>query len=238
VAGIIFVTVLVPSVEQNIERTLRIIPLQTELMRGMRYLLPFLFIFWFYPLAQMTSRATRPWLTRAAFIIGTLSALLWLGVNPPNPVVEIPGVVTCWSQGRMICPTNTEYADAFTYIREETPPNSLFVSFLTNRWSAIEIRYLGLRPMAYAFKDRGQLTYTNLAALKTWNYFADRENAIYSRYISPTLDVKETRMLDFARDASAKYMLTDFVFPPELLKKFGINVVYQNKTYSILDIFP
>jgi hypothetical protein len=237
-AGIIVITILIPFVEQNIERTLRIIPLQTELMRGIRYLLPFLFIFWFYPLAQLTARASRPWLARAALIVGTLSALTWLGLNPPGPVVEIPKVVTCWSQGRVICPNNMDYADAFTFIREDTRPNSLFVAFLTNRWSAIEIRYLGLRPMAYAFKDRGQLAFTNLEALKTWNYFADRENAIYSRSISPTLEIKETRMLDFARDARAKYMLTDFVFPPELLKKFGITVAYQNKTYSILDIFP
>jgi len=231
------VTILVPFVEQNIERTLRIIPLQTELMRGMRYLVIFLFIFWFYPLAELTSRARRAWLTRTVLVIGTLTALLWLSLNPPLPFIEIPGVLSCWEQGRVICPTETEYADALGYIRNETPQNAQFVVFLTNRWSGIEVRYLGLRPMAYAYKDRGQLAFTNLVALQNWFYYLQRENAIYSRNISPTLEIKEQRMLDFARDAEANYMLTDFSFPPELLQKMDVEVVYQNKTFSILKIY-
>jgi len=236
-AGISFVTLLVPFVEQSIERSLRIIPIQTELMRGHRYLVPFLFIFWFYPLAQLTLRAQRKILTGTVFAVGTLSVVLWLGFNPPDPFIQARTSLDCLAQGRIICPTQTGYADALSYIREETPQNAQFVVFLTNRWSGIEVRYLGLRPMAYAYKDRGQLTFTNLEALKTWFYFLQRENQIYSRKISPTLDIAEERMLDFAKDAEANYMLTDFTFPPEVLKKMGVSIVYQNQGYSILQIY-
>jgi hypothetical protein len=236
-AGISFVTILIPYIEITIERSLRIIPLQTELMRGMRYLVPFLFIFWFYPLAQLTSQARRAWLTRSVFAIGTLSALAWLILNPPYPIAEIPIVVRCWSTGQVICPVDTDYTDALSYIRDETPQKAQFVVFLTNRWSGIEVRYLGLRPMIYAFKDRGQLAFTNLQALQKWFYYEQRENAIFSRNISPTLEIKEARMIDFALDARANYMLTDYPFPAELLKKNGLSVVYQNKTFTILQIY-
>lgn len=236
-AGITFVTILIPIVEQTIERALRIIPLQTELMRGMRYLIPFLFIFWFYPLAELTHRAFRTGFIRAVFVIGTLLTLSWLSLNPPYPFIETPNVLRCWSQGHFICPTETDYADALTYIRNDTPENAKFVVFLMNRWSGIEVRYLGLRPMAYAYKDRGQLAFTNLDALQTWYYYLRRENAIYSRNISPTLDVQQERMIDFALDAEANYMLTDFSFPPDALKKLNVTAVYQNKTFTILKIY-
>jgi hypothetical protein len=237
VAGISFVTILVPFVEQTIERALRMIPLQTELMRGMRYLIPFLFIFWFYPLAELTRRASRPWVIRTVFVIGTILTLSWLSLNPPYPFVETPNVVRCWSQGHFICPFDNDYADALTHVRTDTPEKAQFVVFLQSRWSGIEVRYLGLRPMAYAYKDHGQLTFTNLDALRTWYYYLQRENAIYSRNISANLDVQQSRMIDFARDAEANYMLTDFPFTPTTLKKLGITAVYRNKTYTILKIY-
>jgi hypothetical protein len=236
-AGIAFVTILVPMVEQSIERAFRIIPLQTELMRGMRYLVPFLFIFWFYPLAELTNRAAQTRLTRTVFAVGTLLTLSWLVLNPPDPIASIPQVAQCWSQGRLICPDQTDYADALTYIRNETPENAKFVVFLTNRWSGIEVRYLGLRPMSYAYKDRGQLAFTNHEALRIWYYYLQRENAIYSRNNSPTLELQQQRMIDFARDAEANYLLTDFPFPPDAQNKLGATAVYQNGVFSILKIY-
>lgn len=236
-AAIAFVSILVPTVEQAIERALRIIPLQTELMRGMRYLVPFLFIFWFYPLAELTNRAARIQLTRAVFAVGTLLTLSWLFLNPPLPVLAIPQVVECWSQGKIICPDQTDYADALTHIRTDTPEQSKFVVFLTNRWSGIEVRYLGLRPMVYAYKDRGQLAFTNLEALRTWDYYLQRENAIYSRNNSPTLEIQQQRMIDFAHDAEANYLLTDFPLPVDVETRFNTTIVYQNQTFSILEIY-
>lgn len=236
-AGISFVTILVPMVEQSIERALRIIPLQTELMRGMRYLVPFLFIFWFYPLALLTKRAAQIRLTRAVFAIGTLLTLSWLLLNPPYPLVEIPTVARCWSQVIFICPNETDYADVLNHIRTDTPENARFVVFLTNRWSGIEIRYLGLRPMVYAYKDRGQLAFTNFEALRIWDYYLQRENAIYSRNNSPTLELQQKRIHDFALDSEANYLLTDFPFPPDVQAKFYISTVYQNNSFIILKIY-
>jgi hypothetical protein len=237
-AGIAFISILVPWVETNIERTFRIIPLQTELMRGMRYLVPFLFIFWFYPLAELTHRAARIGLTRAVFAVGTLLTLSWLLLNSPEPFTHAPYVFDCWGKGQFICPNQSDYADVLTHVREDTPEGAKFVVFLTSRWSGIEVRYLGLRPMVYAYKDRGQLAFTNLKALEQWYYYLQRENAIFSRNTSPTLDDKRTRIVDFARDSGADYILTDFPFPPDVQLKLEVTAIYQNSTYYILKSYP
>jgi hypothetical protein len=236
-SGIAFITILVPLVEQSIERAFRIVPLQTELMRGMRYLVPFLFIFGFYLLAELTNRAARTRLTRTVFAVGALLTLSWLLLNPPYPLAKTPEVVQCWLQGQLICPDETDYANALAYIRNDTPENAVFVVFLTNRWSGIEVRYLGLRPMAYAYKDRGQLAFTNLEALRIWNYYLQRENAIYSRNNSPTLELQQQRIIDFALDAEANYLLTDFPFPPDVQTRLAVTTAYENETFRIIKLY-
>jgi hypothetical protein len=234
VAGIVFVTILVPWAETTVERTLRMIPLQTELMRGMRYLVPFLFVFWFYPLAELTRRLPAGKFSRWVMALGLTLTAGWLWLNPPAPYWGAVSTLECWSTGQWICPTNTDYANTLRYVREETPQGAKFVVFLSYRWSGIEVRYLGLRPMAYAFKDKGQLTFTNLEALEEWHYFLQRENIIYSRQLNPLVEQKRPLIVDFARDAHATYILTDFPFPPEVQEALGVQVVYESGAYSIL----
>ena len=235
--GIILVSILIPWVETYVERTLRLIPLQTELMRGMRYLVPFLFIFWFYPFAELTRRSMNTGFTRAVFTAGTLMTLGWLIINPPDPFIRFSAVFTCWQSGQFICPSNTDHAAALAYIRESTPKDAKFTVFLTNRWSGIEVRYLGLRPMVYAYKDKGQLLFTNIASLQQWNTYQQRENEIFSSKKSPTLDDKRMRIVKFAREAEADYILTNFSFPPEVQLQLNVMAVYQNSTYSVLKTY-
>jgi hypothetical protein len=236
IAGIAIVSILVPWIEATIERALRLVPLQTELMRGMRYLVPFLFVFWFYPFAELTRRSLRSGLTRVVFAVGTLLTLGWLIVNPPDSFVHTSSVLNCWRSGQFICPTNTDHSDAITYIRDKIPEDSKFAVFLTNRWSGIEVRYLGLHPMVYAFKDRALLLYSNVDALREWYSYEQRENTIYSKSKTPTLDEKRVLIVEFARKAGADYILTDFPFPPDVQSQLGVVAVYQNATYSILKL--
>ena len=140
----------------------------------------------------------------------------------------------CWQTRQFICPYNTDHADALTYIREDTPKGSKFAVFLNNRWSGIEVRYLGLRPMVYAYKDKGQLLFTNLESLKRWGYYQRLENDIFSPKKAPVSDDKLTRIVEFARDAGADYILTNFSFPPKEQLQLNVITIYHNSTYSIL----
>jgi len=232
--GIGLITILLPWVETSVERSLRMIPLQTELMRGMRYLIPFLYVFGFYPLAELTRRLPAGKLSRGVMALGLTLTGLILWQNPPAPLQSPAYVLECWAGGQFICPENTDYADVLRFVREETPEGARFVVFLSYRWSGIEVRYLGLRPMSYAFKDKGQLTFTNLEALEEWHYFLQRENIIYSPQLNPLVEQKRPLIVDFARDAHASYILTDFPFPPEVQEALGVQVLYQRGDYSIL----
>ena len=178
-----------------------------------------------------------PGLSRAVFAVGTLLTLGWLIVNPPEPFKHAPYMFQCWQSGQFICPSNTDLTDALTYIREETPESSKFAVFFSNRSSGIEVRYLGLRPMAYAYKDRGLLLYSNVEALEEWFSFQQREDEIFSRRKTPTLEEKQELIVKFARDVGADYILTNFPFPPEVQLQLGVNAAYQNSNYSVLKTY-
>jgi hypothetical protein len=236
VMGIVFISILVPWVETTIEQTFRLIPLQTELMRGMRYLIPFLIIFWFYPLSQITKRSINTKLTNTIFIVGTITTFLYLYQNTPYPYRAIPSVINCWNSGKIICPTITDHVEALTYIRENTPENSTFAVFLTNRWSGIEVRYLALRPMVYAYKDKGQLLFTNLDALQQWAEYQGLEGEIFHQRASPNLEDKLQKMVEFAHTTQADYILTNFAFSEEMQELLNVTAVYQNDTFFVLRI--
>ncbi len=59
-AGIFITAILVPAAERVVEGYFRIPPIDTELVRGMRYLVPLMLIFWLWPLAALEPRFTRP----------------------------------------------------------------------------------------------------------------------------------------------------------------------------------
>jgi hypothetical protein len=124
-----------------------------------------------------------------------------------------------------------------THIREETPVGSKFVAFFTDRWSGIEVRYLGLRPMAYAYKDRGQLLYTNIESLEQWHDYQQKENEIFSRRKAFTGDEQRAHIVEFARDTGADYIVTNFPFPPEAQSQLNVVATYQNSSYSVLKTY-
>lgn len=234
--AIIIISILIPWIETEFERTFRLIPLQTELMRGMRYLILFIFIFGFYPFALLTQKLANLNLKRLIYIIGTVLVYISLSLHPPEPFLNSGMVFDCWKTGQFICPRNTEHAEALTYIRENTPVHSTFAVFLTNRWSGIEVRYLGLRPMVYAYKDKGQLLFTNISAMDQWYGYFKLEDKIFSTWQSPTPEDQLTGIVNFAHHSNADYILTDFSVFPHLLSKLGVKVVFQNAVYSVLEI--
>jgi hypothetical protein len=92
--------------------------------------------------------------------------------------------------------------------------------------------------MVYAYKDRARLADSNVEALRAWYSFEEREKAIYNTRKTPTLDEKRLRIVEFARDAGADYILTNFPFPPEVQAQLDVTAVYQNATYSVLKVSP
>jgi hypothetical protein len=234
--GLLLVAILLPWLEQIIEKQFRIIPLQTELVRGIRYFVPLMLILWIFPLAGLAGRLKNRWLVRGLMAVGVISAVFWMAVNPLQPVGELQKAAACLASGKIICPVKQEFAQTLAAIKTITPEKSTFAVMRQDWNNGTELRYLSLRPLVYAFKDKGFLTYSNHAVLQRWYELFQLEREIYRK--STKADDQRRMAVEFAREAGADYLLTDFPFTGDELSVFHLDVTYQNGSFMVLKLNP
>lgn len=234
--GLLLVSILLPWLEQIIEKQFRIIPLQTELVRGIRYFVPLMLILWIFPLAGLAQRLKNRWFVRGLMAVGVVSAVFWIAVNPLQPAGELQNEVTCLASGKLICPVRQELAQTLAAIRTVTPEKATFAVMRQDWNNGTELRYLSLRPLVYAFKDKGFLVYSNHAVLQRWYELFQLEREIYRK--STRAGDQRRMAVDFAHETGADYLLTDFPFTQDELFSFHLDLTYQNGNFMVLKLNP
>jgi hypothetical protein len=234
--GLVVVAILLPWLEQILEKQFRIVPLQTELVRGVRYFVPLMLMLWIFPLAGLAARLHNRWLGRGLRLAGVVSAIFWLAVNPLQPVNELQNAAACLASGRLICPIKQEFAQTLEAIKTLTPEKSTFAVMRQGWNNGTELRYLSLRPLVYAFKDKGFLVYSNHVVLQRWYELFLQEKEIYRK--ATRADDQRRMAVDFARGAKADYLLTDFPYSHEELAAFHLDLTYQNGNFLVLKLNP
>ena len=234
--GLLLVAILLPWLEQIVEKQFRIIPLQTELVRGIRYFVPLMLLLWIFPLAGLAQRLKNRWLVRGLMALGVVSAVFWMAVNPLQPVGGLQNAAACLASGKIICPTNQEFAQTLEAIKTVTPEKSTFAVLRQDWNNGTEVRYLSLRPLVYAFKDKGFLVYSNHTVLQRWYELFLLEKEIYRK--STKADDQRRLAVDFAHETGADYLLTDFPYTKDELTLFHLGLAYQNGNFMVLKLNP
>jgi len=234
--GLLVISILLPWLEQNLEKQFRIIPLQTELVRGIRYFVPLLLILWIFPLAGLAGRLKNRWLVRGLMAMGVASAVFWMTVNPFQPTAELQNEIACLASGRLVCPVRQELAQTLEAVKTVTPEKATFAVMRQDWNNGTDLRYLSLRPLVYAFKDRGILAYSNHVVLARWYELFQLEREIYRKATKPA---DQRRMaIEFARETNADYLLTDFPYTQAEILSFQVEVKYQNGNFMVLKLNP
>ena len=83
-SAVLLISVGLPVVERLVENALHRLPVDTELARGMRYLVPLLLIFWLWPLAELSRRWSGRWAARGLAIVGLVLVGGWTASHPPQ----------------------------------------------------------------------------------------------------------------------------------------------------------
>ncbi|NPV84386.1 MAG: hypothetical protein HPY45_00060 [Anaerolineae bacterium] len=229
IIGVMATCIAVTWVERRIEQALGILPVQIELLRGLRYGLPFmqLFILWSLRVLSVILKP-RPigfyWQPLASVIVGA-----WIILHPVSPSTST--AIDCIKTGKLVCQASGDYGEAIAYLRQHTPPDSA-VFCLRNAngsfsdVSCQEVRYLALRSLVYTFKDRGVLTYNNHAKLLVWY---DTYQAL--RAMDEIADpAKQLEMgVSIARNLKADYILSNMPLPASAIKAQGLERVFGNQ---------
>jgi hypothetical protein len=226
--GILFVAVGLTFVEQTICRIYDLKRLQMDSIRGIKYIVPLVFVLCLWPLSELSRRPPAHSLNRIlVMLIGALLVGGWACRNPPTLFLD---TARAWSHGSIMpAMSATEKAgiEAMNAVRSITPPGSKILPTIM----VLPVRYCALRPIAYAYKDGGIFADTNLGALPEWNRVR-----IEMETISAVKDdaTRLRKLLDLMKQLGADYLLIDFPTDSAVAPPAKAEIVWSNGSLSIV----
>lgn len=234
-AGIFIISILVPSLERIIEQRFHLLPLETELVRCLRYFVPLMLLFWLWPLAELTPRLVNLQARRAVIALGIILFGFWAGTNRPD-LSAMLRVVTCISKGQLICISDRPIDELITTLRTQTLPGEGVLFFNENTAytsQTISVRYAALRPMVYTERDSGILGYADRSALPAWLETTKKWDALRA---NPDPQERLKGLVPLAVSLKADYLLIDFEVLPETIASLPVTVIMQNEDYLLLKL--
>jgi hypothetical protein len=236
IAGILLFAVLFPYGLHSLERRLHMIPAETELVRGVRYLIPLLLLLSLWALREL-NRSIR--YKPAAILASVAAGLLVLGwgLRNPPPLEDLTLAAGCLSQGKAVCQPPNDYEKAIGALPALTPPGSLVYATFANSSAlsyAMPVRFLALRPLVYSNKDRGMLVYSNPATLQTWYDTYQSTLWISRNYDDPNVILK--RHITLAGSMGAEYVFTELDFQTEKANLLPGQVLFRNAGFALIKL--
>ncbi len=237
-AAIIMISIIIPYFEKIVERRFEILPIQTELLRGVRFIRFLLSLSLFLGIKSILHNRDKVYLS---LLLGIGCALLaiWMYNNPKTlEMVMFPRTITCLKETKQLyCHRPSHFREAILFLREQTPIDAaIFFAPKPTDTSALAVRYMAHRSLVYSWKDRG-LGFVRPEKLLDWYkiYSELKENKSPNRWLSR----KPDQFINFMRDIGADYYVTlGHCTPPTgEPSEFQIRPIFQNADYSICKIY-
>jgi len=156
--------------------------------------------------------------------------LLWM-IQYHMPILAANSL-NCIVEGDLFCPREIDEQhslDILDAIKREIPEGAKIMPMDLE----MEIRYYALRPIIFAERDIGVLSYTNPTRLLQWHEKAQEINRIKKLEDNRT---KTERLIDFSRQYQADYVLVNWDLSAEESTKMGAELIYSNASYSLIFI--
>jgi hypothetical protein len=228
ILGLLITSMLLPLIDHGLARAFQSFPLEYDLVRGLRYLVPFMLLFSLWPLAEIGRRSSSVSGTRvAAFVIASVGAMLVAVWSYWHPPLSVSSLARCWSRGRLACGPSYDTAfEALDAIRRLTPPQAAILP--TDL--PLAIRYFSLRPVVHCYKDGGILAYADHEKLMQWN---ETKRAMSRALLVEDPDARMRRLADLARELGAAYL---FVGTPltDAVATSRYKLIWANKGYALV----
>jgi hypothetical protein len=119
-------------------------------------------------------------------------------------------------------------------LRAQTPPGARIFDFSVADSSAsgmLSIRYAALRPLVYTVRDAGLYLYMNRNAYGPWLDITHRVAEIQALQ---SANARLDRLIPLASQMQADYLVVDFPLAPPTLTAYPVDLVWQNKTYTLI----
>lgn len=230
--GLLLASVAVPLTEHAIASAYNLIPVQIDLIRGIRYIIPILLLLCLWSLVEIGNAFK---IQRIAAVIGAVLVFTWSFKHPPIIAFE---ALSCWRQGQLVC-LPAEYSETIAEleaIKQFTPPNSQILPIGMPPLYPLAIRYYALRPVVYILKDANALGYANHDEFIKW-YQKYQAVKLVEEEQEPKAKVKE--LIELSRRLGAQYCITNYTIQSVLnLYSEKIDLIYTNTQSVLLKLNP
>ncbi len=226
--GLAIVAIVVPLVEHEIARSRREIPVEIDLIRNVRYLIPCMLVFVLLPLVDAGKRFNGRVVSKVPAVVGVALLLLWASSNSGEYVKR-----AATGQMKRQYRTGNQQEDwmkILTTIRESTPVGSRILP--VGELDPLPIRYYAMRPVVHCRKDGGSLAYSNHARLLEWfDLEVQLSSAAELEGHAERLEAYST----IARDVNADYLLVR-CDRAEPLDSASLAIVASTDSYRLLRV--
>jgi hypothetical protein len=235
VAGLFFTSILVPLVEGVIERQFHILPLETELVRCIRYFVPVMLIFWLWPLVELAPRLGKRQARASVIGLGILLVGFWGATNRPA-VGDMLQAATCLTKGHLVCSSPRPIDNLIVSLRTQTQPGDGVLFFNEDpayTSQTLSVRYEALRPLVYTSRDSGILGYADRSALPAWLMITKQWEALRAK-TDPQERLKG--LVSLAGTLKAEFLVVDFDVPPQIFTNLPATLLVKENGYFLLKI--
>jgi len=197
--GLILVTVGINWADHAIAERLGRIPLQIDLIRGLRYLVPLILI---VPIIGISSALLTS--KRSISIVLQVFMVVSIAIISVPRLSQIPEII---QSSTNITVKSGDGTSMFNYIRENVPESaSIGIFYVSNSNDLLGIRHSGLRSIAWIRKDGNFLAYADTERLVEWH---DHWNVLQGISALGDIDEEERwqRFNQFAQEIGADYIM-------------------------------
>lgn len=234
VLGILFVSVGLPLIDEKISRACNMLRLELDLVRSVRYLVPIMILFCFWPLAEISRKLRNHAFIRTfVFLIGVILAGGWIHHGEGLSLETFKH----WTKGSFKLPiTEREkrIIELTAALREKTLPGATLVATPWNFTYPLPIRYGALRPLAFDVADHNFLSYSDPKGLLNFIQLKKEYDEATKPGQSALLSFK--RLLAFSRKLGAEYMILNFDVDEAARNIDGAELIWSNQFFWLYQL--
>jgi hypothetical protein len=230
--GIFLVSIALPYSERIIERYLRLPPIETEFLRGIKHYFFLMILVSVWALSELSHRARTALIKYLVAGIGILFLGLLL-VRGDTRDASIQATLNCIARGKLICGTTNDFENVILYLRDETPVRSgVFFAYDANDRIPLAVRYTSLRPLVYSHKDGGAI-YQSPQFANEWlaTYQEFKSHGTTSDWFQKNPD----ELFDFARGLGANFLVVELP-GAKYTGHQPVQAVYHNPSYTVFSL--
>jgi hypothetical protein len=231
--GIFIVSFMIPFIERIFESIMHLTPIEIELIRGYKQLVLIFILCTIILFHELTLRL-KTQLLRTIPILLSLGVFILLFNARATYSPRFQPLFNCLLSGKLVCGTVSQMDEVILAIRDETPQgSSIFFSHDAYDTANMAVRYIGMHPLAYSWKDKNFI-FSRPDLLDEW--YQTYERLVEEGNTTDWYLRDPEGFMKFARGLGSDFVVLEKPRSSKILAITPNAAVFQNDTYVLFKV--